>query len=151
KGTFLAEDAITAYSDKEYQSMKRLFADADVFIWLPELHQGNTPAVAKALVEWLDSKRGRAVHFHWASGTYPVGDLPPASADVVDVMYLKALETPPDELERRHDELIRILRSGIVRVTTPEGTDVQFEIRDRPFSKQIGVATRKRMESAHIR
>src|SRR6188474_130196 len=57
-----AEDATTS-SDQELASMRRLFDQADVFIWLPEVNQGNRPALARALNEWLDAGRGRAVHF----------------------------------------------------------------------------------------
>ena len=55
----------------DLDALRRLFNSADVFLWLPELHQGNPPALAQALNEWLDAKRGRAVHFHWHSG-YPL-------------------------------------------------------------------------------
>src|SRR5215831_1557184 len=65
----LAEET-TESSAAELNLLRRQFADADVFIWLPELHQGNRPALEKSLVEWLDSKRGRAIHFHWHSGSY---------------------------------------------------------------------------------
>src|SRR5436190_15235567 len=50
----LAED-VTASSNKELSSLRRLFDDADVYIWLPELHQGNRPALVRALNEWLDA------------------------------------------------------------------------------------------------
>src|SRR5438477_12923887 len=63
-GEILAEDT-PASADQELDSLRRLFSNADVFIWLPELHQGNRPALARALSEWLDARRGRAVHFHW--------------------------------------------------------------------------------------
>src|SRR5439155_9077711 len=71
-GVILAEDATTS-SEQELASLRRLFERADVFIWLPELHQGSRPALAIALNEWLDARRGRAVHFHWQSGSFPVG------------------------------------------------------------------------------
>ena len=149
-GVILAEDA-NAYSDLEFASLRRLFNDADVFIWLPELHQGNRPALARALNEWLDARRGRAVHFHWNSGSYPIGfgELPPQ--DFIDRIYLAALDVGPDDLDRRHQRAISMLRSGTVRVTTPEGTDLSFEIGDRPFCGQIGDASRSRMQSARTR
>src|SRR5207253_3940631 len=86
-----------ASSDQELDSLRKLFESADVFIWLPEVHQGNRPALARALIEWLDARRGRAVHFHWNSGSYPIGfhELPPQN--FIDGLYLAAL----DEILRR--------------------------------------------------
>lgn len=73
------------------------------------------------------------------------------SEDLVDRMYLTALDVSPADLDRMHDRVIPALRSGTVRVTTPEGTDIRFVVGDRPFSKQIGDGSRDRMQSARIR
>ena len=146
----LAEE--TAADDrKEMKSLRALFNRADVFIWLPELHQGNRPALAQALNEWLDAGRGRAVHFHWDSGSYPIGFLPLPAQDFIDRMYLAALDTSRARLDEQHQTAMAILRSGRIRVTTPEGTDISFEIGDRPFCSQVGDATRSRMQTARTR
>lgn len=149
-GVILAEDTDSG-SGPEFESLRALFRNADVFIWLPELHQGSRPALAQALNEWLDAKRGRAVHFHWNSGTYPLGlhELP--SQDFIDNVYLAALDVSPESLDRQHRRAMTLLRSGQIHVTTPEGTDLRFECGDRPFCSQIGDATRKRMETARTR
>src|SRR5215831_6972243 len=149
-GVILAEDTDT-HSPGELESLRALFASADIFIWLPELHQGNRPALTTALNEWLDAKRGRAVHFHWNSGSYPIGfhELPPQ--DFIDRVYLAALDISPETLDRQHRRAIPLLRSGRIRVTTPEGTDISFEVGDRPFTSQIGDASRSRMQSARTR
>jgi hypothetical protein len=149
-GVILSEDTI-ASTDEELESLRRLFSNADVFIWLPELHQGNRAALARALIEWLDARRGRAVHFHWQSGSYPIGfgSLPPQ--DFIDRIYLAALDVHPEDLERQHQRAIPLLRAGRIQVTTPEGTDISFEVGDRPFCSQTGVATRARMETARTR
>jgi aminopeptidase len=138
-------------SNEDVSALRHLFNEVDVFIWLPEIHQGNRPAVAVALHEWLDARRGRAVHFHWNSGTYPIGftDLP--SQDFIDRIYLAALDVSPQELQDHHRRAVSVLQSGLVRVTTPEGTDISFEIGDRPFCTQIGDASRERMKSARTR
>ena len=149
-GVILAEEANTL-SDDELSSLRRLFENADVFIWLPELHQGNRPALERALNEWLDARRGRAVHFHWNSGSYPIGFTELPSQDFIDRIYLAALHVSPQELLHQHQKAISILQSGPVRVTTPEGTDISFEIGDRPFCSQIGDATRDRIQSARVR
>src|SRR5262249_30999234 len=138
-------------ANENISTLRQLFNQADVFIWLPEIHQGNRPAVALALIEWLDARRGRAVHFHWNSGSYPIGfsDLP--REDFIDRIYLAALDASPQELDSRHQHAASLLRSGIVRVTTPEGTDISFEIGDRPFCSQIGDASPERMKCARTR
>src|SRR5262245_38904358 len=117
-GVILAEET-TSSSDQELDSLRKLFDDADVFIWLPEVHQGNRPPLARALVEWLDARRGRAVHFHWNSGSYRIGfhELPPQN--FIDRIYLAALDVPPEDLARRHERAMALLRSGRIRVTTP--------------------------------
>jgi len=149
-GVILAEESDTS-SDQELASLRRLFSNADAFIWLPELHQGNRPALARALNEWLDARRGRAVHFHWHSGSFPIGftDLP--SQDFIDRTYLAALDVSRDVLHRQHQKAMSLLKSGPVHVTTPDGTDISFEVGDRPFCSQIGDASRDRMRSTQTR
>ncbi len=149
-GVILAEEAATS-SDQEHASLRRLFESADVFIWLPELHQGNSPALGRALNAWLDARRGRAVHFHWQSGSFPIGLSGLPSPDFIDRMYLAALDVNPEEMNLQHERAISILKSSPVHVTTPEGTDVLFEVGDRPFCSQIGDASRERMRSARTR
>jgi len=73
------------------------------------------------------------------------------SQDFIDRIYLAALDIYPDELEEQHRRAIALLGSGRVRVTTPEGTDISFEVGNRPFCSQIGDASRARMESARTR
>src|SRR4051812_47601845 len=146
----LAEEAETTPAG-ELESFRALFRDADVFIWLPELHQGNRPALATALNEWLDAKRGRAVHFHWNSGSYPIGLQAMPPQELIDRMYLAALDVDPGVLDRQHRRAIEMLRSAAVRVSTPDGTDIAFEVGERPFTSQIGDATRSRMQSARTR
>jgi hypothetical protein len=149
-GAILAEDTNSG-SAAELESLRGLFKSADVFIWLPELHQGNRPALAQALNEWLDAKRGRAVHLHWNSGSYPAGFHELPSQDFIDRMYLAALDVSPEFLARQHQRAISILRSDRIRVTTPEGTDISFDLGNRPFCSQIGEATLQRMQTAQIR
>jgi leucyl aminopeptidase (aminopeptidase T) len=146
----LAEET-AAHSPGELESLRALFANADVFIWLPEVHQANRPALETALNEWLEAKRGRAVHFHWNSGSYPIGlhELPPQ--EFIDRMYLTALDVSPETLDHLHRRAIPLLRAGPIRVTTPEGTDISFEVGDRTFTSQVGDASRSRMQSARTR
>jgi hypothetical protein len=149
-GVILAEDTSES-SQTELEILRRQFQQADVFIWLPELQQKNRPALEQALIEWLEAKRGRAVHFHWHGGTYPIGSKELPTEDVVDRIYLEALEVPPEELHRRHLQAIELLRVGPIRVVTPDGTDIEFDAGDRPFCSQIGDASRERLQHARTR
>jgi hypothetical protein len=145
-GTSQAEDA-----NDDLDLLRRLFNNADAFIWLPEVHQGNSGALALAVKEWLDARRGRAVHFHWQSGSYPIGFHELPSQDFIDRIYLAAIDVSPEKLEPLHQRAMSLLSSGRVRITTPEGTDISFEVGDRPFCSQIGDASRARMQSARTR
>src|SRR2546427_9906735 len=100
-GVVLAEDTETS-SDGELDSLRRLFANADVFIWLLEIRQGNRPALRRAINEWLDEGRGRAVHFNWHGGSYPIGLSELPSQDFIDRLHLAALDINPDDMEQRH-------------------------------------------------
>ena len=127
-GAILAEDTNSG-SAAELESIRTLFSNADVFIWLPELHQKNRPALAQALNEWLDAKRGRAVHFHWDSGSYPAGFHELPSQDFIDRMYLAALDVSPEFLAlfRRQAELwvelctLRICMLAVSHTVGPGG------------------------------
>jgi hypothetical protein len=148
-GVIRAEDANS--SDEDLASLRGLFNNADVFIWLPELHQGSAPALSHALNEWLDARRGRALHFHWNGGSFPIGFTELPSQDFIDQIYLAALDVSPEELERKHERAKSMLKSGRIRVTTADGTDISFEVGDRPFCSQTGDASRERMQTARTR
>ena len=150
-GAEILGEIFSENKNDDRESLRRLFQDADVYIWLPEVHQGNSPALGSVLKEWLDNRRGRAVHFHWQSGSYSTGFHELPSDDFIDRIYLAALDVTAEALERQHRPAISLLRSGRVRVTTPEGTDISFEVGDRPFCSQIGDASRARMQSALTR
>jgi hypothetical protein len=147
-GAILADDSAEARVS-ELAAARSLFSQTDALVWLPG--RGNSAAVDQALVEWLDSRRGRSVHFHWGGGTYPIPGHPLPPQDVVDRIYLAALDADTAGIERLHDKAVALLRSGLVQVTTPEGSDIHFDIADRPFTKQLGDASRDRMRHARVR
>ena len=45
---------------------------------------------------------------------------------------------------------VNALRTGMVRVRTPAGTDISFRVGDRPFNKQDGDASAERMSAAKV-
>lgn len=127
-------------------------ARADIFIWLPAGDAAQTPREERALLAtWLDEGRGRQIHFHWNGGTRDADGLPVRHTAAYDAVYVDALDIDYGALGRAQDAAIARLRSGVVRVTTPGGTDLRFRIGDRPFNKQDGDASKARMASARVR
>ena len=127
-------------------------ARTDIYIYLPAGDGADTPADQRALLaRWLDEGRGRQIHFHWNGGTRDVDGLPVPHTPAYDPVYVSALDIDYAALSRRQDEAIARLRSGEVRVTSPDGTDLRFRVGDRPFNKQDGDASKARMASARVR
>ena len=126
-------------------------ANTEIYVWLPTGGAGPTPEQRTSLIRWLDSGRGRQIHFHWGDGTIGTNQTPAAHTPLYDSMYVAALDIDYKDLNRRMDSAISLLRSGEVRVTTPEGTDLRFRIGERPVSKQNGDASKDRMGSARVR
>jgi hypothetical protein len=127
-------------------------AQTDIYVWLPAGDSADTPADERALLaKWLDEKRGRQIHFHWNGGTRDVDGLTVPHTSPYDAVYVAALDLDYAALSRQHDAAVARLRSGEVRVTTADGTDLRFTIGDRPFNKQDGDASKNRMTTARVR
>lgn len=125
-------------------------ADVDLAIKLP----GATPSpevdqdVYRALQDVLRGDRARTVHFHWAGATsFGMEEL--RVDENVDMVYQRALlETDYEALAATLSAFEAALRAGVVRVTTPAGTDISFEVGDRPVTRQDGNASAARMAEA---
>ena len=127
-------------------------ARTDIYIYLPAGERAETPADQRALLaKWLDEGRGRQIHFHWNGGTRDADGLAVPHTAAYDSVYVSALDIDYAALSRRQDEAIALLRSGEVRVTTADGTDLRFRVGDRPFNKQDGDASKARMAHARVR
>lgn len=127
-------------------------ARTDVFVWLPAHGAETSREQRDLLATWLDEGRGRQIHFHWGDGTRDADGLPVPHTAAYDRVYIDALDIDYQELSRRQDAAIGVLRSGETHVTTPDGTDLRFTIGpDRPFSKQDGNASAERMKTAKVR
>lgn len=132
--------------------LEQRLARADVYIWLPAGLQAVTPVDQAALLaRWLDSGKGRQVHFHWGDGTRAADGLNGSHSNAYDRVYLDALDIDYAALDREMELAIAKMRAAEVRVTTPAGTDIRFRVGDRPFSKQNGDASRARMQTARVR
>jgi aminopeptidase len=131
-------------------AFEALLARTDIYVWLPT--QAPTPAdQSRALERWVDSGRGRELHFHWVDGTRDIDGLPAPHTPAYDRVYLDALDIDYRQLATHMDQAIARLRAGEVRVTTPHGTDIRFRVGDRPFNKQNGDASKAHASAGKIR
>jgi aminopeptidase len=139
-------------AEAHLKAFEQLLDAADVYLWLPTSEQRDLyPAEVQALKAWL--KKGgirREIHFHWSSGSMMADGLPGQHPADYDELYADALNISYDELSKAQDHAITILRSGTVRVTTPAGTDLTFQIGARPFNKQNGDASQERAKTARM-
>lgn len=101
-----------------------------------------------AMQDVLRTGRGRTIHFHWA-GAYDLEGRPLRLTDRISQVYQRAIvETDYQwlaEVQRRFEQA---MRGQVVRVTTPAGTDLRFEIRNRPVTRMDGDASAARAAQA---
>lgn len=128
------------------QALVSYFDEVDLGIMLP----GPTPTDAAygAMQDVLRKNKGRTVHFHWA-GAYDLQlNVLPITADI-NAHYQKALlETDYQQLSAAQRRVEEAMRGKTIQVTTPAGTDIRFQIGDRPVTKQDGDASAARMQEA---
>ena len=135
-------DALAGYGPDGFQEV---LEGVDLAVMLP----GATPTEAqsdvyRAMQDVLRMEQGRTIHFHWAGATGLEGETLPED-DGVDRLYQRALlETDYEALARSQEAFEQAMRSGVVRVTTPNGTDVSFRVDDRPVTRQDGDASAAR-------
>ena len=128
------------------EELSRYFEQIDLGIMMPGAVPTDLPYAA--MQDVLNSNRGRTVHFHW-TGAYDFNQNPLELTEEINAFYQAALlETDYQALKTAQQNFEAAMRNKIVRVSTPEGTDISFEIGDRPVTKQDGEATAQRMEMA---
>ncbi|HVE78100.1 MAG TPA: aminopeptidase [Gemmatimonadaceae bacterium] len=141
---------VLPYGDRA--DLARRLAETDVYVWLPQGPGATVSAAERAtLARWLDSGRGRQVHFHWAGGTVGLDGRPGQHSPAFDEVYARAMIIDYGDLAGRQGGAIAVLRSGDVRVATPAGTDLTFSVGERPFNRQDGDASKGRMARARVR
>ena len=125
---------------------------ADIYLWLPLNQRKISTSERDALKAWLDRGRNhREIHFHWGEGSVEPDGLPGTHSPALDRVYQSALDIDYAALSAEQDRAINLLRSGDVRVRTPQGTDIRFRVGNRPFNKQDGNASAWRMRTARVR
>ncbi len=134
------------------ESWVEALLEVDVGVMLPgAVPVSDAPAdIYRAFQEVLRQRQGRsrAVHFHWAGATSP--DMAELEVDAnVDRVYTDALlGTDYPSLARTLVEFEEAMRRAAVRVTTPAGTDLQFQVQSEPVTRQDGDASRERALAA---
>ncbi|MBP7776221.1 MAG: aminopeptidase [Acidobacteria bacterium] len=131
-----------AASRAAYRDMLR---GVDAAIMMP----GALPAhpVYAAMQDRLREGQGRTVHFHWVENgsAYPLPGQPLPPRHLIDATYQRAvLDTDYPALEAMARRAEVAMRGGIVRVTTPLGTNLQFRVGPRPVNRQDGDASAAR-------
>jgi hypothetical protein len=129
----------TRNAPKDRAGLATYLATVDLAIMMPGV-TAMAPAYA-AMQDVLRSNRGRTIHFHW-EGAYALdGSVLPVTAERA-AFYERVLRaTDYAALGAAQSAFERAVRGGRVRVTTPAGTDLTFEVRDRPVTKQDGDAS----------
>ena len=129
---------------KSRADMEPLLQDVDLAVMMPGANPSD-PAYG-AMQDVLRGDRGRTIHFHWV-GAYDLTEKVLEITPEIDAVYQRAiLETDYGALAASQRAFEVALRGRKVRVTTPAGTDLQFEIGDRPVTRQDGDASAARAE-----
>jgi len=117
-------------------------ASIDLAVMMPGVTAQSS--VYPAMQDVLRSGKGRTIHFHW-EGAYALdGSVLPVTPERGGVYERVLRDTDYRALAAMQAEFERAIRAAPVRVTTPAGTDLTFQVRDRPVTKQDGDASAAR-------
>lgn len=139
-------DFIASLKNLNGEELSSFLSSVDLGIMLP----GATPAdkVYAGLQDVLKQGKGRTIHFHW-QGAYDLNGrlLKPDSS--IDVFYENVLlQTDYPALAAKQIEFDSAMRRNWITVTTPAGTNIQFQIGNRKVTKQDGNASLNHMALA---
>jgi hypothetical protein len=117
-------------------------ATVDMAVMMP----GVTAAAAvyPAMQDLLRSGKGRTIHFHWEGAYAMDGSVLPVTTEKGATYQRVLRDTDYRALGALQAAFEQAVRTGAVRVTTPAGTDVTFQVGDRPVTKQDGDASAAR-------
>lgn len=135
-------DFIDQFENTTDEELRKLLETVDLGIMMPGAAPMHKPY--KALQDILENSSRRTIHFHWA-GAYDLnGQLLDLSEAMNRYYEQVVLETNYAQLSEDMVNLENSMRNNLIRVTTPEGTDISFEIGERPVTKQDGNASSER-------
>ena len=147
-------------SDTARAAYRELFRDVPVGIMLPGPSPADPPYAAMQDLLWEQLGQHRTIHFHWA-GAYEVDDISyPIGSSAGAVLtngerqasfYRHAiLEEDYEELRSRQEAFEASARRGEIRVITAAGTDIRFQIGNRPINRQDGDVSGVRAQAGVI-
>ena len=135
-------DFIANLHEAPNEQLGELLADVDAAVMMPGANTGHR--VYAAMQDVLRGDTGRTVHFHWL-GAYDIDGAELEIDGMVDTFYQGVLaDTDYTALAAVQLAFEEASRGSTVRVTTPAGTDISFQIGDRPVTKQDGNASAAR-------
>lgn len=139
-------------SDAEYRrlsdaAMRRLYEQADIFLWLPYRYgTGSERGDWRVLEHLVEGTKARGLHFHWIQA---LGLLTQAEINELGRLYSEALDVDYAALSRHQDRIIEALKRKALHITTPLGTDLRMKVpADAWFHKNDGGLDRERAGQA---
>lgn len=155
KGVFLGTLSVTENQPQEWNTdfieravaadslqLSDLLQTVDLGVMMPGPVPSDLPY--GILQDILEKGNRRTIHFHW-SGAYGInGDALPIDRLMGKFYEDVVLNTDYKALAAHQLEFERTMRGQRIQVTTPAGTDISFEIGDRPVTKQDGNASAAR-------
>jgi hypothetical protein len=123
RGTAADPEAV----QREQHAHWELFQTADVFMWLPNDFRLRGTFTGWE-TEWILGRwRGRGMHCHWfpEPGTAPDA---PVNLELQQIYQRAILELDYAALRDRQRRLVEAIRGRRLRVTTPDGTDLSFQM-----------------------
>jgi len=136
------ETDFTRGAPKDRAALVPYLSSIDLAVMMPAVTV-QAP-VYPAMQDVLRSGKGRTIHFHW-EGAYSLdGSVLPVTPDRGRLYERVLRDTDYAALGAVQAAFERAVRAGPVRVTTPAGTDITFQVGDRPVTKQDGDASAER-------
>jgi leucyl aminopeptidase (aminopeptidase T) len=118
-------------TDERYRTdataaMRRLYEQADIFMWLPyRFGPGTERGDGRMLERLVEGTRARGLHFHWIEN---LAQLSQADIDETTKLYASALDIDYAALSARQDRLIAAMRGRELTITSPLGTDLRVRV-----------------------
>lgn len=136
----------TRGAPKDAPGLASYLATVDLAVMMPGATV-QAPAYA-AMQDVLRTGKGRTIHFHW-EGAYSLdGSMLPVTPERGSLYERVLRDTDYAALTSIQSDFERAVRGVPVHVSTPSGTDLIFQVGDRPVTRQDGDASAERARSA---